>query len=97
MGRNHPEHMAGLLWNSRPESSGMGGRDQSESPAAIVRIRWPESLGISGRNGPEYAVCESGVTLTELAKRLDISVAGVGYSVDRGEKIARENNYRLFE
>ena len=34
-----------------------------------------------------------GISLTELAKRLGISVAGVGYSVERGEIIARENDY----
>jgi len=44
-----------------------------------------------------WMVRELGATLTELAKRLDISVAGVGYSVDRGERIARENNYRLLD
>jgi len=34
--------------------------------------------------------------LTELARRLEISAAGVGYSVERGEITARENNYQLF-
>jgi adenine/guanine phosphoribosyltransferase-like PRPP-binding protein len=34
---------------------------------------------------------------SELAKRLGISVAGVGYSVERGEIIARENDYQLIE
>ena len=41
--------------------------------------------------------CELGVSLTELARRLHISVPGVGYSVDRGVRIARENEYRLIE
>ena len=44
-----------------------------------------------------WMVRELGASLTDLAKRLDISVAGVGYSVDRGERIARENNYRLLD
>ncbi len=43
------------------------------------------------------AVRELGISLTELAKRLGISVAGVGYSVERGEIIARENEYQLIE
>ena len=44
-----------------------------------------------------WAVRELGMSLTELARRLGISVAGVGYSVARGEIIARENQYQLIE
>ena len=39
-----------------PECSGMGGRNQSESPAGMDRNRWLESIGISGRNASEYAL-----------------------------------------
>ncbi len=42
-------------------------------------------------------ICELGISLTELARRLGISVPGVGYSVERGEIIARENDYQLIE
>ena len=42
-----------------------------------------------------WAVQELGFSLTELAQRLNISVPGVGYSVERGEIIARENAYEL--
>jgi len=35
--------------------------------------------------------------LVELAMRLGISVPGVGYSVERGEIIERENDYQLIE
>jgi len=42
-----------------------------------------------------WSVGELGISLTELARRLGISVAGVGYSVERGEIIARENDYQL--
>jgi len=35
--------------------------------------------------------------ITELTRRLGISVPGVGYSVERGEIIARENDYQLIE
>jgi hypothetical protein len=34
---------------------------------------------------------------TELARRLGTSVPGLGYSVERGETIARESNYQLIE
>ena len=40
---------------------------------------------------------ELGISLTELARRLRISVSGVGYSVERGEIIACENDYQLIE
>ena len=44
-----------------------------------------------------WAVKELGVSLRELARRLGISPPAVGYSVERGEAIARENGYRLME
>jgi REP-associated tyrosine transposase len=44
-----------------------------------------------------WAVRELGISLTELAGRLGISVPGVGYSVERGEIIARNNDYQLIE
>ncbi len=44
-----------------------------------------------------WAVRELGMTLTELARRLGISVAAVGYSVERGEAIALKNQYKLIE
>ena len=44
-----------------------------------------------------WAVRELGMSLTELARRLGITVAGVGYSVERGEIIARGNHYQLIE
>ena len=37
------------------------------------------------------------VSLRELAKRLEMSSSGVGYSVERGGTIARENRYPLFD
>jgi len=39
-----------------------------------------------------WAVQELGITLTELARRLGISVPAVGFSVERGEKIAQDNS-----
>jgi len=44
-----------------------------------------------------WAVRELGMSLTELARRLGITVAGVGYSVERGEIIARGNHFQLIE
>jgi putative transposase len=44
-----------------------------------------------------WGVRELGTSLTELARRFGISVAGVGYSVERGEIIARENHYQLVD
>ena len=42
-----------------------------------------------------WAVRESGMSLTHLAKRLHMTEPGVGYAVQRGENIATENNYQL--
>ena len=44
-----------------------------------------------------WAVRDLGLSLTELAGYFGLSVPGVGYSVERGEIIARENGYRLVE
>ena len=44
-----------------------------------------------------WAVQELGISLTELAKHLGITVPGVGYAVVRGQVIARDNNYQLIE
>ena len=42
-----------------------------------------------------WAVREPGMSLTDLARHLGISIPGVGYAVERGEAIARDNNYQL--
>ena len=42
-----------------------------------------------------WAVHELGVALTDLARRLGMSPAGVGYAVQRGTAIANQNGYRL--
>jgi len=42
-----------------------------------------------------WVVRELGISLTELAGRLGISVPAVGYTVERGEKLAKENDYQL--
>jgi putative transposase len=42
-----------------------------------------------------WAARELGLSHTALAKKLEISLAGVGFSVERGESIARMGNYSL--
>ena len=37
------------------------------------------------------------MSLRELARRLEMSSPGVGFSVERGETIARENGLQLIE
>ena len=44
-----------------------------------------------------WAVREVGISLTELARHLGLSVPAIGYSVERGEIIAREHGYQLLE
>lgn len=42
-----------------------------------------------------WAVRELGMSMTELTRRLNISLSGVSQSVARGEEIAAVNKYRL--
>jgi putative transposase len=42
-----------------------------------------------------WAARELGLSHTALAKKLEMSLAGVGFSVERGESIARMGNYSL--
>ena len=44
-----------------------------------------------------WAVSELGISLKELARRLEMSSPGVGFSVEREEAIARENGLQLIE
>jgi chromosomal replication initiation ATPase DnaA len=44
-----------------------------------------------------WAVREPGMSLTALARHLGMSVPAVGYAVQRGEAIARDNNHQLIE
>ena len=41
------------------------------------------------------AVRELGMSLTDLAREFEMSAEGIGYAVERGQGIARENQYRL--
>jgi plasmid maintenance system antidote protein VapI len=43
------------------------------------------------------AARELGLSLTELARQMEMTVAGIGYAVHRGAKVARENHYRLLK
>jgi hypothetical protein len=43
-----------------------------------------------------WAVRELGVSLTDLARRLGMSPAGVGYAVQRGKVMASERGYQLY-
>ena len=42
-----------------------------------------------------WAARELGISMTELSKRLNLSLSGVSQSVTRGEKIAEINGFRL--
>ena len=42
-----------------------------------------------------WAVRELGISCTALAEQLKMSQPGVGYAVNRGEKIAKEHKYQL--
>ncbi len=42
-----------------------------------------------------WAVRELGISMAVLSKRFNLSISGISLSVQRGEKIAQENNYEL--
>ena len=42
-----------------------------------------------------WAARELGMSHTALAKKLEMSIAGVGFSVERGESITKKGNYLL--
>jgi chromosomal replication initiation ATPase DnaA len=44
-----------------------------------------------------WAAEEMGITFTALARRLEIGVPAVGFSVERGRKIAQQNHYQFIE
>ena len=44
-----------------------------------------------------WAVSELGMSIRQVAKRLEMSPPGVGFSVERGEAIAHENEYHLID
>jgi hypothetical protein len=44
-----------------------------------------------------WAVREAGISLRTLAGRLGISGPGVGYAVERGAALVRENHYALMK
>jgi len=44
-----------------------------------------------------WAARELGMSLTDLARELDMSTPGVGFAVERGEAIVHDNKYQLME
>jgi hypothetical protein len=42
-----------------------------------------------------WAVRELGMSLADLARELEMSIPGIGYTVERGETIAHDNKYQL--
>ena len=44
-----------------------------------------------------WAVRDLGITMAELSRRLKLSLSGISLSVKRGERIAREKNYKLID
>lgn len=44
-----------------------------------------------------WAVRELGISMTELSRRLNLSLSGVSQSVTRGEKIAEINGFKLLD
>ncbi len=63
-------------------------------------MREHAKISPAGRPGVLHHIMIRGIerrNIFRINRRLGISVAGVGYSVQRGEIIARENDYQLKE
>ncbi len=43
-----------------------------------------------------WAARELGMSLTALARKLEMSITGVGFAVERDELIAKKRNFMLF-
>jgi len=44
-----------------------------------------------------WAARDLGIGMAQIARRLNLSLAGVSLSVKRGERIALDNDYKLIE
>ena len=44
-----------------------------------------------------WAVRELGMSITDLARRFEMSPSAVTYAAQRGEAIAKNNNYQLLD
>lgn len=65
------------------------------TPQELLRKGRPLRL-VEARSLYCYACCrELGLALTEVARTLEMTPAGVGYAVRRGERIAHERGFRL--
>ena len=68
------------------------GKQQRKVKARSLFCFWPACAGTADR-----AVSELGMSLRELARQLEMSPPGVGFSVEKGESIAGENGLQLIE
>lgn len=44
-----------------------------------------------------WAVRELGMSLTDFARELAMTIPGVGYTVERGEALAKDNGHELID
>jgi putative transposase len=77
----------------------------AERVAEILEIE-PDEVFSKGRQARKvkarslfcfWASRELGISHTKLAKRLEMSIANIGYSVERGEVVAKEGGYFLMK
>jgi len=75
----------------------------AERVSEVLRMK-PNEIFLKGRQDRKvkarsllcfWAARELGMSHTELAKKLEMSLAGIGFSVERGESIAKKCNYSL--
>jgi len=90
--RTDPKHGVADICEMDLDEIYSKGKQQKKVKARSLLCFWPACAGTADR-----AVRELGMSLTDLARHLGSSVPGVGYTVERGESIARDNNCQLVD
>jgi len=87
-------HEKGMTWTELPRGSvGIYGIEPSEIMFKGKQPRKVKARGLFCF----WAVSELGMSISQVARRLEMSAPGVGFSVERGPAIAHENEYHLID
>jgi len=78
---DHIAERVGEIYGMAPEKVLSRGRQQRKVKARSLLCFW--------------AVREAGISIRGLVRRLEMGPPGAGFAVERGETIARENDYTL--
>jgi len=95
MRRYSPNLLAGFLWNHWPDSNGIRGRNEMESPAGITWNRWPECSGICNLDAYVSGLKKNCRWKTKMRRLLDMQ-----RTYPQGpflKAVSRALRYRLYD